>query len=219
MTRRRALCVSFVNGLILATSKTAQGDCQPNFPLYCAGTVNNGTLNSTYVCGDSRLGPVVLPDHPPTDGIVEIYNRFGGLCPGQFLATYYDLTVNGWKYPPYDGFQLDTAGQPIAAAMTLPVGLLIDRFGSEYGSYASPAAAPFMQRALPPSNLDTPPDNPAYPFNYHIYRVTEAFEVVAGPTASWFGQPGQGVQYMLSDNILSLVNSGFLARANLTALT
>lgn len=147
-------------GCVLAISATVWSDCKPNFPLYCAGTVNNGTLNSTYVCGDPRLGPVVLPSHPPTNNLVEIYDRFGGLCPGQFLATYYDASEGKWKYPPFDGFQLDTAGQPIAAAMTLPAGALVDRFGSEYGSYASPAAAPFMQRGLPPSSLDTPSGNP-----------------------------------------------------------
>ncbi|CAK7237235.1 hypothetical protein SEUCBS140593_009890 [Sporothrix eucalyptigena] len=206
-------------GCILAALVGVQGDCQPNFPLYCAGTINNGSLNSTYVCGDSRLGPVVLPSHPPTDSLVEVYDRFGGLCPGQFLATYYDAAAGSWKYPPFDGFQLDTAGKPIATAMTLPAGFLIDRFGSEYGSYASPAAAPFMQRALPPSSLDTPAGNPVYPYNYHLYRVTEAFEVTIGPIASWFGQPGQGVQYMLSDTILSLIDGGFLERTNLSALS
>ncbi|CAK7212123.1 hypothetical protein SCUCBS95973_001335 [Sporothrix curviconia] len=218
MARRRAFHAFLTAWLILAASTLARSGCQPNFPLYCAGTASNGTLNSTYVCGDPRLGPVVLPSHPPADGIVEIYDRFGGLCPGQFLATYYDPSAGTWKYPPYDGFQLDTAGQPIAAAMTLPVGLLVDRFGSEYGSYASPAAAPFMQRALPPSSLDTPAGNPVYPYNYHLYRVTEAFEVMAGPIAPWFGQPGQGVQYMLSNNVLSLISGGFLERANLTSL-
>ncbi|CAK7207092.1 hypothetical protein SEUCBS139899_009900 [Sporothrix eucalyptigena] len=185
-------------GCILAALVGVQGDCQPNFPLYCAGTINNGSLNST---------------------LVEVYDRFGGLCPGQFLATYYDAAAGSWKYPPFDGFQLDTAGKPIATAMTLPAGFLIDRFGSEYGSYASPAAAPFMQRALPPSSLDTPAGNPVYPYNYHLYRVTEAFEVTIGPIASWFGQPGQGVQYMLSDTILSLIDGGFLERTNLSALS
>lgn len=157
----RGTCRAVVTvGYVLAIAEVARSDCQPNFPLFCAGTVNNGTLNSTYVCGDSRLGPVVLPSHPPSDSLVEVYQRFDGLCSGRFLATYYDSPTGGWKYSSYEGFQLDTTGQPIAAAMTLPVGQLIDRFGSEYGSYASPAADPFMQRALPPSNLDTHPENP-----------------------------------------------------------
>lgn len=141
---KSALRGLIVVGYALAAAGAAFADCQPNNPMYCAGTAKNATLNSTYVCGDSRLGPVTLPSHPPSDSLVEVYQRFGGLCPGQFLATYYDSSASSWKYPPYDGFQLDTAGQPIAAAMTLPVGQLIDRFGSEYGSYASPAAAPFM---------------------------------------------------------------------------
>ncbi|EPE05211.1 hypothetical protein F503_03816 [Ophiostoma piceae UAMH 11346] len=202
----------------LATAATVFGDCSPNKARYCAGTAGNATLNSTYVCDDPRLGPVVLPSNPPTEGLVEIYDRFGGLCPGQFLATFYDESAKSWIYPSDGGFQLDTAGDPIAAEMTLPVGLLIDRFGSEYGLYASPAAAPYMQRALPPSNLDTPAGNPAYPYNYHLYRVIDAFEVTAGPIAPWFGQPGQGVQYKLNASILALIDGGFLERANLTAL-
>ncbi len=57
-----------------------------------------------------------------------------------------------------------------------------------------------------------------YPYNYHLYRVIEAFEVIAGPIAPWFGQPGQGVQYMLNTSILALIDGGFLERANLTSL-
>ena len=148
----------------LAVAAAVLGDCSPSSARYCAGTAGGAARNSTYVCGDARLGPVVLPGTPPTGSLVAIYDRFGGLCPGQFLATYYDASAKSWVYPPDGGFQLDTAGDPIAAAMTLPVGLLIDRFGSEYGLYASPAAAPYMQRALPPSNLDTPAGNPAYVF-------------------------------------------------------
>lgn len=53
----------------------------------------------------------------------------------------------------------------------LPAGLLIDRFGSEYGSFLAPADSPYAQRALPPSNLDTPTSAPTYPYNYHVYRV------------------------------------------------
>ena len=53
----------------------------------------------------------------------------------------------------------------------LPVGLLIDRFGSEYGKFLAPADSPYSQRALPPQNLDTPESKPTYPYNYHVYKV------------------------------------------------
>lgn len=149
-----------VLGLLLASATVISAECEPSSALFCQGTAQNQTLNTTYLCGDYRLGPVQLPSHPPSDSLIEVYDRLGGLCPGQFLATYFDSTAGSWKYPDFDGFQLDTAGEPIAEEMTLLAGLLIDRFGSEYGSYTSPASAPYMQRALPPSNLDTPASSP-----------------------------------------------------------
>jgi hypothetical protein len=57
--------------------------------------------------------------------------------------------------------------------------------------------------------------NYRYPYNYHVYNVTKPFIVNAGPIAGWFGQPGQGVQYFSSSNIMTLLNGGFLERVNL----
>jgi hypothetical protein len=56
----------------------------------------------------------------------------------------------------------------------------------------------------------------SYPYNYHVYNVTASFTVNAGPIAGWFGQPGQGVQYQMSQNVLSLIASGNLARVALS---
>jgi len=127
---------------------------------YCAGTLDNKTLKHTYICGDSRLGPVRLPTRLPLGDLVNTYGRFGDLCPGAFLGKWYNATAGSYIYPPDNGFQLNTAGAPIEGNVTLPVGFLIDRFGSEYGTFVSPEGAPYMQRALPPSNLDTPAGNP-----------------------------------------------------------
>lgn len=128
----------------------------------CAGTDYNVTLLDTYVCGDWRLGPKKLPDMPPLESLVETYDRFGGLCPGEYLESWWNSTT--WRYPEQDGFSLDYTndpkGHPIDGNLTLPVNTLIDRFGKETGAFFSPASAPYMQRALPPSNLDTPQDNP-----------------------------------------------------------
>jgi hypothetical protein len=129
-------------------------------PSYCAGTNTNQSLIHDYVCGDARLGPKRFPTHLPLDSLLETYDRFGGLCPGQFLAKWFNSTSGYYNYPPIDGFQLNTASAPIEGVITFPVGFLMDRFGSEYGSFVSPAGAPYMQRALPPSNLDTPATDP-----------------------------------------------------------
>ncbi|KAF9203298.1 hypothetical protein BGZ49_006558 [Haplosporangium sp. Z 27] len=170
----------------------------------CKGVVS---VDPKYFCGDSRLGPKDLPKLFPLDDITHPYNRLGGLTAAEFLAKW---TVNGsYTYPPQNGFQLDVQGKPIQGDMTLLVGTLLDRFGSEYGAYMSPAEAPYPQRALPPSNLNTPADN-SYPYNYHVYNVTKEFVVQAGPIAPWFGQPGQGVQYFSTRNIMTLIADGFL---------
>ena len=135
--------------------------CSPLRRDYCAGTASNATLARTYVCGDPRLGPRVLPRGLPLGTELQSYDRFGGLCPGPFLAAWYNATAAGWNYPPQDGFSVaDATGLPIEGNLTLGAGALLDRFGSEYGSFTSPAGAPYMQRALPPSNLDTPQSNP-----------------------------------------------------------
>jgi hypothetical protein len=142
----------------LAAVKLAK--CSPNSLDYCANTAYNATQAHIYVCGDSRLGPVHMPTKLPLDSLLDIYDRFAGLCPGAFLNTWINTTTGWWIYPPSDGFSLDVAGKPILGQISLPVGALIDRFGAETGGYASPAAAPYMQRALPPSNLDTPSNDP-----------------------------------------------------------
>jgi hypothetical protein len=148
----------------------------------------------------------------PLKDIVHPYSRFGNLCPSEFLTKW---TVNGsYIYPPKNGFQLDTAGNPIQGNTTLTIGTLLDRFGSEYGSFLSPANAPYSQRSIPPSNLDSNPSTPDYPYNYHVYNVTKALVVLAGPIAPWFEQPGEGVQFFTYSNVLTLVGGGYLTRVS-----
>ena len=144
-------------------SRDARLDSEPySIPPNCScnGTNENKTLLHTYVCGDTRLGPVRLPTHLPLDDLVDTYDRFDGLCPGDFLAKWYNAIAGSYIYPPDNGFQLNVNGAPIEGTVSLPVGMLLDRFGSEYGSFVSPQGAPYMQRALPPSNLDTPAGDP-----------------------------------------------------------
>ena len=129
-------------------------------PAYCAGTNPDPTKLATYVCGDFRLGPIRLPRRLPLDAVLDIYDRFGGLCPGEFLATFWDPVAAWWRYPDEDGFSIDTSGDRIDGRLVLAEGILLDRFGGEGGGYVSPAAAPYMQRSLPPTNLDTPQDAP-----------------------------------------------------------
>lgn len=161
---------------------------------------------------------MTLPTGLPLSGIAgsdSTYHRFGGLCPGEFLATWTDST-GAFVYPPYDGYQLETSGKPAVSNLTLPVGTFLDRFGSEYGTYMSPAGAPYAQRSLPPTNLDADP-GAKYPYNYRVYLVTRSLNVQGGIIAGWFEQQGMGVQFFMPMNVLQLVENGYLSRINLTA--
>lgn len=182
----------------------------PKCPHYCKGTTNS-SMSDAYVCGDPRLGPTQLPTKMPLSVFVTGYHRLGGLCPGEFLANWTDPKTSSYNYPPDNGFQLDTGGNPIMGNMTLTPGMLIDRFGSYYGSFLAPYGSPYDQRALPPSNLDTPAGDPTYPYNYHVYKVLMPFDVFVGPIAAWFGQPGQGTQYeLINVNVMTLQSGGYL---------
>lgn len=157
------------------------------YPLpYCTGTnytLADPSYRRDYLCGDSRLGPIRLPDLVlPLDSYFDIYSRFGTtnspastpptttnsslpedgeagaggdtrLCPNAFLTRWWNTTTSRFNYPPSDGFALDDGDVPIKGDVTLRVGVLLDRFGGEGGTFLSPAGAPFLQRALPPGNL------------------------------------------------------------------
>lgn len=189
---------------------------------YCAGTRFNASLLGKWICGDDRLGPTHLPTHLPLDPLFDIYSRTGALCPGPFITAYWNDSIGQtgwWNYPTNLGYSLNEQGEPIKGNISLPVGTLIDRFGGEGGNFSSPAGAPYMQRALPPSNLDVRvTDYPSFPYNYHLYRVKRSLVVIAGPIAPWFAQPGQGLQYELYSNLSLLVGYGYLERVDPTVL-
>ncbi|KAG0372025.1 hypothetical protein BGX24_000841 [Mortierella sp. AD032] len=193
-----------------AAAAAPPGTAAPNCPHMCRGVA---PVNSTmYFCRDARLGPKKLPKLFPLNDITEPYDRLGGLCAAEFLAKW---TVNGsYTYPESNGFVMSTSNLPIKGDATLLAGTYLDRFGSEYGSFLSPAEAPYPQRAIPPSNLITPKDQP-YPFNYRVYKVVKPFVVEAGPIAPYFGQPGAGTQYHTYSNIMTLIKDGFLERVDL----
>ncbi len=110
----------------------------------------------------------------------------GETTPGKELLPY---------YPPNGGF----LGQP--EAETLDVGIHIDRYGSSYGKYASPAGTPYPQRSLPPGSETKP---------YSVYEVLKPLRVKAGPAAPAFGEFGGGTQYLLPRSVQALIDEGFL---------
>ncbi|NBM17609.1 TNT domain-containing protein [Streptomyces sp. GC420] len=165
-----------------------------------------------YFCGDPRLGPRRLPTRGVLGAILFGYDRLGGQTPAAFLATWWDDSAGTWKRPPNDGFDDDANGNPIRVNVVLDPGQKIDRFGSEAGTFLSPAGTPYEQRSIPPQNLNT--YTPDHPYNYYAYKVLKPITVQAGPAAPFYGQPGQGLQYVTSQSVTSLLAGGYLKRLN-----
>lgn len=97
------------------------------------------------------------------------------------------------SWPPNDG----CAAAPTTT--TLPVGALIDRFGSEGGTFFSPKGESFASRAVP---------YVCRQMDYRVYRVLKPLPVKTCKAAPWFGDPGGAVQEQTADPAYKLVAAG-----------
>jgi hypothetical protein len=82
---------------------------------------------------------------------------------------------------------------------TTPDGRIVD------GGFASPKGQPFPTRSLPPDRLEPP-------FVTISYQVVKPLpeEVLEGRVASWFDEPGGGIQYEFPGGIQKYVDEGYL---------
>ena len=87
--------------------------------------------------------------------------------------------------------------------VTLKLGEKIDRYGSDYGSFASPEGISYGQRALAPGTNLKP---------YSVFEVIKPMKVKTGETAPWFNETGGGIQYVLPDIIDELLDAGVIRR-------
>ncbi|MDE7333072.1 MAG: TNT domain-containing protein [Lachnospiraceae bacterium] len=100
-------------------------------------------------------------------------------------------------WPPNRGFD----GSP--TKITLETGTLIDRYGYDGGTFASPRGIPYTERALPIGTDQKP---------YTVFEVVRPVDVQAGKIAPWFGEKGGGIQYEFSQKISELLQQGILRK-------
>jgi Tuberculosis necrotizing toxin len=162
--------------------------------------------------GNRLLGPKRLPNAGPVARLLRGWQRLAEFSPRGYLKLFYDRVARSWRYPPQGGYALTPLGVPIAGPSTLVQGQIVDRFGSEGGTYLSPAGTPYAARGIPPESLNPFPGGE--PCNYYRYRVLKPFSVNAGPIAPALGQPGFGLQYVLSNTLFA----GVSERVNVTYL-
>lgn len=95
------------------------------------------------------------------------------------LASQWRDPSGNIRWPSHDGF----AATPVL--LVLPPGVLIDRFGSDYGRFFSPKGAAFKARALPYVCAS---------LVYRVYRLDQPLLAWTGTAAPWFDEPGGATQ-------------------------
>jgi hypothetical protein len=79
----------------------------------------------------------------------------------------------------------------------------MDRYGYEGGSYVSPQETSYEMRALAPGTETKP---------YNVYEVVKSIDALGGEIASWFNQPGGGIQFKLNKTIQELLDGGYIRK-------
>ena len=130
-------------------------------------------------------------DYTPDD---ELYLKYKDVFDN---PKYYNQETGAINWPENNGFAdipMDEVLQP---------GARIDRYGSDYGSFTSPEGTPYEMRAVAPGTDQRP---------YSVFEVDESINVKSGSIASWFDEPGGGIQYLLPDTVDELLDAGILRR-------
>jgi hypothetical protein len=99
------------------------------------------------------------------------------------------------SWPPNDG----CAAAPVAQSLT--PGQMIDRFGSEGGTFFSPRGESYRSRAVP---------YVCRQMDYRVYRVEKPVAVKSCKAAPWFGEPGGAIQVQTTDPAYKLVADGVI---------
>ena len=102
-----------------------------------------------------------------------------------------------YRWPPDNGFDGPET------YLVLPAGVLLDRFGSDYGRFFSPKGATFGARALPTVCAD---------LIYSVFRVQTPLPVKIGSAAPWFDEPGGAIQVQTDASAAQLLADGVLRR-------
>ena len=97
------------------------------------------------------------------------------------------------KWPPDNGCAATPVSETIAA------GTLIDRFGSEGGTFFSPKGESFDARAVP---------YVCSKMAYTVYRVDKPLHVMDCKAAPWFDEPGGAEQFQTDRPAYKLRESG-----------
>lgn len=169
--------------------------------------LNIKILNATLTVVTFIFASPVFADSVISDEDLAKINSWGSNRPSDELylqyksvfdnPLYYNQTTGAVNWPANDGFA------EIPYAEHLGIGTWLDRFGSDYGYYVSPAGTVYTMRSCAPGTESRA---------YSIFVVKKSTDVQSGMIAPWFDEEGGGYQYLLPTSVMNLINSGNLRR-------
>ena len=98
-------------------------------------------------------------------------------------TKYFDQTMGATLYPAQDGFLDGVIPEPTV----VPKGTYFKRYGNSNGAFLGEATDSLESRSLPPFTDQN---------DFHYYRLNCDYAFTAGKIEPWFGQPGNGNQYV-----------------------
>ncbi|MCR5733662.1 MAG: TNT domain-containing protein [Lachnospiraceae bacterium] len=110
---------------------------------------------------------------------------------------YYDSADGDIIWPANDGFYGESFDYTL-----LPY-TQIDRYGSDYGTFASLVGHPYPDYSLAPGSKYK---------NYSVFIVRKPIQVKAGSVYPWFDEPGKATQVVLPSPVKDLLADGSLER-------
>lgn len=160
--------------------------------------------NTTQVMSSKELKAwkkMEMNKKPPTDAFIKsIADKYNlPYTMGKIGVERFYSDKGSSIYPTNDG----NVGKP--KLKKLKVGMLLDRYGSEFGRYMSPKGASWTTRSLP--KYSAPGKVP-----YHVYEVVTPFKVKAGKAAPWFGEKGGCLQFELEKSVAECIKENLLKR-------
>lgn len=143
----------------------------------------------------------ILGDLPLNSRSLDELYQAGKMTMDQARALAKDVgwkdKVGDWIYPPNQGF----SNLPKSIVIKKGDQILMDRYGHPGGKFTSPLGESYGARALPPGSQK---------LEFHVYKVAEDVNVLAGKATPWFDELGGAVQYKLPERISDLVFDGIL---------
>ena len=116
---------------------------------------------------------------------------------GELWKVFYDSKTGDINWPANDGFWGDSF------EYTLKPYTVIDRYGSDYGTFVSLIGHPYEDYSLAPGSEYK---------NYSVFVVRKPIKGQAGSVYPWFDEPGRATQFVLPAKVKDLLADGSLER-------